>query len=165
MKYSKILIHFFSVTAPSEVSVWGLGEHKIRVQWFSPTLALSYEIRVVDLTNSTTVTQTHVDGAEDALSIGDLEACHVYTVLVVSIDENRNRMKSGRKKVKTAGCKQLPKPPHVVDNIMEKAKQQLSNRIWPVGITGDFKCKELIQNMLNDLFDLDYNDPKVYFWL
>ena len=142
---------FFSVTAPSEVSVWGLGEHKIRVQWFSPTLALSYEIRVVDLTNSTTVTQTHVDGAEDALSIGDLEACHVYTVLVVSIDENRNRMKSGRKKVKTAGCKQLPKPPHVINNIMEKAKQQLSNRIWPVGITGDFKCKELIQKFkLND---------------
>ena len=82
----------------------GVADHKISVSWQSITLPQTYEVRVVDVTNNTAVTRAYVNGIEDSLSIGELEACHIYTVMVVSIDEKRNRMKSKRKKVRTTGC-------------------------------------------------------------
>ena len=41
-----------------------LGDSKIRVEWTSPTLADAYEVRVVDLTNNTALSSTHVSGLE-----------------------------------------------------------------------------------------------------
>ena len=41
-----------------------LGQSKIRVEWSSATLADSYEVRVVDLTNNTAVSSTNVSGLE-----------------------------------------------------------------------------------------------------
>ena len=76
----------------------------------------------------------------DSLSIGDLAACHVYTVLVVSIDEKQNRMKSKRKKIRTEGCSQEEL------ELMRALKQPTAtssttpNTLWPSGLVGDFKC-------------------------
>ena len=46
------------------MEVDSLGQSKIRVEWSSATLADSYEVRVVDLTNNTAVSSTNVSGLE-----------------------------------------------------------------------------------------------------